>query len=92
MPLYALDEVLVTIIMLRNPFFPPLLNVECKRFLDIDGGIVLLEDSGYNSLFRLPSGSIPVGYTEWLHFTRVEGGIVVITPQGMQGKHILYAF
>ena len=72
--------------MLRNPFFPQLSNVERRRFLNFDRGIVLLEENGYNSLFKIPSGSIPTAYTEWLDFTRVQGGIVVITPKG---QHII---
>ena len=68
--------------MLRNPFFPQLSNVERRRFLSFDRGIVLLEETGYNSLFKIPSGSIPTACTEWLDFTRVQGGILVIAPKG----------
>ena len=68
--------------MLRNSFLPLSKNTERKRFLRTDGGIVVFEDGGYNSVFRLLSGSVPDIYTEWVHFARVQGGIVVITPAG----------
>ena len=69
--------------MLRNSFLPHSKNTERRRFLRFDGGIVVFEDSGYNSLFRVLSGSIPDIYTEWLHFARAQGGIVVIAPAGL---------
>ena len=69
--------------MLRNSFLPLSKNTERKRFLRTDGGIVVFEDSGYNSLFRVLSGSIPDIYTEWVHFARVQGGIVVIASAGL---------
>ena len=67
----------------RNSFVPNIPNTEQQRFMPVDGGFILFEENGYNSLFRLLSGSIPQIYTEWLRFARVSGGLAIIAPEGL---------
>ena len=67
----------------RNSFVPNIPNTEQQRFMPVDGGFILFEENGYNSLFRLLSGSISQIYTEWLRFARVSGGLAIIAPEGL---------